>query len=433
MGRSLRLVVRVSTTRFNLISPCRPNQHLAIWIRLCKTSQPRSKRGPDTGIIMQASETLARKNLDQAARNIVVKVGSKILTREGRVDEEQIQSLASQLSTLANQGRHVCLVSSGAIGTAMTLLDTDRPAGLGELQAYAAIGQAELIHLYNQEFEKHGKRAAQVLLTIEDMNHRRRYLNLRNTIFSLFELQAIPVINENDCVATDEIAVTFGDNDQLAANVAMLVDADLLIILSDVEALYDRSPEDPEANQIGFIDRIDDELFSLASGDSQQGRAFSKGGMASKLTAAQTVASVGIPAVIAGGRTPEVLKSIIAGESVGSLVSASENTTTPRKRWIRSTTEVTGTITIDEGAVTAIRTNGKSLLPIGVTAVTGEFRAGDTINVKNSSGELIAKGISNFSNSEAESILGCRSRQAFEILGRVANEELIHRDNLVVV
>lgn len=382
-------------------------------------------------------EQLLRGSLDQNAQNIVVKVGTRVLTNQGRVDLEQIHSLASQLAALANQGRRVSLVSSGAVGTAMSLLDTDRPRELGRLQAYAAIGQAELIHHYNRAFEKHGRKAAQVLLTIEDMNHRRRYLNLRNSIFSLFELSAIPIINENDCVATEEIAVTFGDNDRLAANVALLVDADLLVILSDVDAVFDRNPDAPEARPVPFISDIDSALAGFVQTSSSNSRAYSKGGMQSKLQAARIASSVGIPVVIAGGRRAGVLQSVLSGEQTGTLIAGSggespRKTTTSKKRWIRSATAVHGSLTVDEGAKRAIVEQGRSLLPIGVTALAGEYEAGDFVKVVDSNGIRIGQGITNFSSYESSQILGCRSDELFEKLGRVVNEELIHRDNLVL-
>lgn len=373
-----------------------------------------------------------RQDLLESARTIVVKVGSRLLTNDGRVDLDQIRSLVGQIARLADQQRHVCLVSSGAVGTAMTLLDSDRPTGLGRLQAYAAIGQAELIHHYNREFEKYQKRAAQVLLTMDDMNHRKRYLNLRNTIFSLFDLNAIPVINENDCVATDEIAVTFGDNDRLAANVAMLVDADLLIILSDVDAVYDRDPQDNAACKIGFIDQVDDSTLDYAQTKSTTGRSFSKGGMSSKLQSAKIAASVGIPAVIAGGRESGVIESILQGKPVGTLVAGSRQTANPRKRWIKSALDASGCLAVDDGAATALRDHGKSLLPIGVTSVSGRFDAGDVVRIIDTNGIAIGKGITNYSSSDANLILGMRSGDLIEKLGRVTNEEMIHRDNLVL-
>lgn len=315
----------------------------------------------------------------------------------------------------------------------MTLLDSDRPTGLGLLQAYAAIGQAELIQQYNREFEKHGKRAAQVLLTIDDMDDRQRYLNLRNTFISLFELGAIPVINENDCVATEEISVTFGDNDRLAANVAMLVDADLLIILSDVDALYDRNPRETDACRIGWVEQLDDRTRKAAVDPGGEGRSFSKGGMSSKMEAAAMAASVGIPTLIAGGHVPDILEKIMAGEEQGTLFAASGQNTNSRKRWIRSAIEVTGNAVIDQGAERAVCHDGKSLLPIGVVKIEGHFAAGDLITVSSTGGQVIARGISNFDHREAQTVRGLRSEQVLEKLGRVANEELIHRDNLVLV
>ncbi|MEC9094867.1 MAG: glutamate 5-kinase [Planctomycetota bacterium] len=381
---------------------------------------------------MKPHNLCERVALNKSARNIVVKIGSRLLTRNGLVDSQRIQQLASQICRLSGQNRNVTLVSSGAVGTAMTLLNTDRPVGLGRLQAYAAIGQAELIHHYNMEFEKHGKRAAQVLLTIDDMTHRQRYLNLRNTIFSLFELNAIPVINENDCVATEEISLAFGDNDQLAAKVAMLVDADLLIILSDVDGLYDRDPQDTRAKRISFVQEVDLRIKDMVE-TKHQGQSFSKGGMKSKINAAKIATSVGIPTIIAGGQEPEILHTLIQGNPVGTYFAASEQSTNSRKRWIKSSIEITGKVIVDAGAEKAICEKQTSLLPIGAVEVHGAFNAGDLISVSNLDGRVIAKGISNFDHLESKIVLGLHSNQLDEKLGRAVHEELIHRDNLVLV
>lgn len=366
------------------------------------------------------------------AQNIVVKVGSRILTREGRVDIEQIRSIASQLSGLASQGRRVSLVSSGAVASAMSLLNSDRPVGLSRLQAYAAVGQAELIHHYSLEFEKHDQHAAQVLLTSDDMNHRRRYLNLRNTFFSLFELGAIPIVNENDCVATEEIALTFGDNDRLAANVAMLVDADLLVVLSDVDALYDRDPSDPTAKRLSYVEKITADIRAMAD-ERKQTRALSKGGMTSKIKAADMATSVGIATIVADGRAPDVLHNISRGQAVGTFFAPALQSINSRKRWIRGATELTGQIIIDSGAVTAICANGKSLLPIGVKSVEGKFEPGDLVSILNEARAEVARGITNYDYQAAAQIKGKNSEQVFRLLGKVGNEELIHRNNLVIV
>lgn len=324
------------------------------------------------------------------------------------------------------------LVSSGAVGTAMSLLKAQRPSELGALQAFAAIGQAELIHHYNQEFLRHGKRAAQVLLTIEDMDDRKRYLNLRNSISALFELNAVPIVNENDCVATDEIAVTFGDNDRLAANVALMLDADLLVVLSDVDSVYDRSPADPDAQPISFLPLIDQAVLQRASGAGPE-NGFSKGGMASKLNAARMVSLSGIPTLIAGGRSEDILLRLVSGDPVGTLIAAAKPATSSKKRWIRGALDITGHVIIDSGAVKALCDLGKSLLPIGVRAVSGTFARGDVISVLSPDGSEIARGISNFSSEEALMVAGCRTAEVLQVLKRATNEELIHRDNLVLV
>lgn len=384
---------------------------------------------------MKNREEQKRIQLMTAARNIVVKVGTRVLTNKGRVDYEQLSKLVHQLHELSSQDRRVTLVSSGAVGTAMTLLDSDRPKGLGDLQAFAAIGQAELIHLYNKEFTKFGRYAAQVLLTADDMNHRKRYLNLRNTFFALFELGATPIVNENDCVATDEIAITFGDNDRLAATVAMLVDADLLIILSDVDSLYNRHPSDPAAKRISFVESIDESVANLAfdsTGLGSDGQ-FSKGGMSSKISAAKMATSAGIPAIVAGGRVENILPKLLSAESHGTLFGSVQPSMSSWKRWLKSSTEAMGKLLVDEGAIQAIHENGKSLLPIGVKKISGDFQKGDLVLIGGPNGNVVAHGVSNYSSTDAAKICGQHSERIAECLGRNADSELVHRNNLVLV
>ncbi len=384
---------------------------------------------------MKNREEQQRTQLKTVARNIVVKVGTRVLTNQGRVDYEQLSKLVHQLHELSSQDRRVTLVSSGAVGTAMTLLNSDRPKGLGDLQAFAAIGQAELIHLYNKEFAKFGRYAAQVLLTADDMNHRKRYLNLRNTFFALFELGATPIVNENDCVATDEIAITFGDNDRLAATVAMLVDADLLIILSDVDSLYSRHPLDPAANRISFVESIDESVSDLAfdsTGLGSDGQ-FSKGGMSSKINAAKMATSAGIPTIVAGGRVENILPKLLSAESHGTLFGRVQPSMSSWKRWLKSSTEAVGKLLVDEGAVKAISENGKSLLPIGVNKISGDFQKGDLVLIGGPNGNVIAHGVSNYSSADAAKICGQHSERIAESLGRIADSELVHRNNLVLV
>lgn len=385
--------------------------------------------------MISETEEQHRNRLKKTAQKIVVKVGTRVLTNKGRVDYEQISKLVRQLYELSSQDRCVTLVSSGAVGTAMTLLNSDRPKGLGDLQAFAAIGQAELIHLYNKEFAKFDRYAAQVLLTADDMNHRKRYLNLRNTFFALFELGATPIVNENDCVATDEIAITFGDNDRLAATVAMLVDADLLIVLSDVESLYDRHPTEQGAKSISFVESIDASISELAFDSKSIGTEgqLSKGGMSSKINAAKMATSAGIPTIIAGGRVENILPKLLSAEPLGTLFGSEQPSMSSWKRWLKSSTEAVGKIIVDQGAVNAIAKHGKSLLPIGVKAISGEFQKGDLVLIGGPDGRIVAHGVSNYSSLDAEKICGQHSERIAECLGRIADSELVHRNNLVLV
>lgn len=378
------------------------------------------------------SEIEIRQRLKSVAKKIVIKVGTRVLTRDGRVDYHQIQNLVGQIAQLKLQGRKVILVSSGAVGTAMTLLDRHRPNSLGELQAFAAIGQAELIHHYNKALVKFDLFAAQVLLTADDIHHRQRYLNLRNTFFSLFELGAVPIVNENDCVATDEIAVTFGDNDRLATMVAMLVDADLLFVLSDVDGLYDRSPAEPDAQLIPFVGEFTNSILDLPGDAAAEGGELSKGGMASKIQAAQMATNAGILTVIAGGRVDNVVPRILGGERCGTLFDRQEKKFSSWKRWLTSSPDCFVGIVVDPGAISAICEGGKSLLPIGVLSVIGEFKKGELIFIKALDGKVIARGITNFSSEETRKIAGSQSSEISRHLGQAVNKEVIHRNNLVL-
>jgi glutamate 5-kinase len=375
---------------------------------------------------------LVRQEVAATAHRIVVKVGTRVLTHsDGRLNEDRIASLAEEVNALWASGRRVVLVSSGAVGSGMSLLHLkQRPTDLAQLQAVAAIGQTHLIETYDRTFRKHGRHAAQVLLTAEDIQHRTRYLNVRNTLLMLVDFGAVPIINENDTVAVDELATTFGDNDRLAALVANLVRAPLLIILSDVDGLYDGDPADPKSKVIPTVARLDDSVRALVR-DKKTG--LSKGGMASKLEAARIVTSAGENVVIASGRNPGQLTRIMAGESVGTLILAGRKSVSPWKRWIGFSARPRGKVILDAGATRAVVNQGRSLLAIGVTNAEGDFAKGDVVSICNPEGREIARGLTNYRAEEIRRIMGLKSGKIAQVLGYRPYEELIHRDNLALV
>ncbi len=321
---------------------------------------------------------LLRQEIAALAKTIVVKVGTRVLTRDdGQLDPQRIQQLVDQVHDVLSSGHQVVLVSSGAVGAGMGRLGLkSRPSGLAHLQAVAAVGQAMLIETYEQALRVHGCHAAQVLLTAEDLEDRTRYLNARNTLLKCLELGAVPIINENDTVAVEELQTTFGDNDRLAAIVTNLIRAPLLVLLSDVEGLFDGDPRTPGSHVVATVDRLDASVLGLVrdrSGD------LSKGGMASKLEAARLATTGGENVIIASGRAPDVLRRIIAGEAVGTLFLAQGQTVAARKRWIGLTIKPRGRLFLDAGARTAIVQKGRSLLAAGVVEVEGEFSKGDVV------------------------------------------------------
>jgi glutamate 5-kinase len=362
----------------------------------------------------------------------VVKVGSRVLTGpDGRLDRQQIEQLASQLIEIRQAGYRVILVSSGAVASGMGRLGlTSRPTDLAQLQAVAAIGQAHLIQVYEETLARSKYPAAQVLLTAEDLDDRTRYLNVRNTLLSLIEFNAIPIINENDTVAVDELMTTFGDNDRLAAMVAGLFPKSMLLILSDVKGVYDRDPADPAAQLLPTIPTVDESTFQLVR-DRKTG--LSKGGMASKLRAAQFVTSSGQPVIIAGGKIPGIITSLLRGEEMGTLFLPQSKGLAPRKRWIGFSAQCSGRIVIDDGAARALQSGGKSLLPIGIQDVHGSFDKGDVVGIINRSGEELARGLTNYSAAEVRQIRGCKSPRIAEVLGHCPYEEVIHYDNMALV
>jgi glutamate 5-kinase len=370
-----------------------------------------------------------RRPILDRARTIVVKVGTNVLsTEDDRLDESRIHALAEQMHGLWQTGRKVVLVSSGAIGAGMGLLGLkERPKDLSHLQAAAATGQAHLIHLYDKCFRPHGYHAAQLLLTANDFKNRDRYLNVRNTLLTLAEFRAIPIVNENDTVSTDEIKL--GDNDRLAAMVANLLPADLLIVLSVVDGLLTGDPSDPRSVRIPIVDKYDDELLSLV-GASKSSRG--TGGMKTKLDAVRTATAVGTDVIIAHGKQPDVLTRIAAGEDVGTLFVAEQDALPAWKRWIGYTMPPKGRLILDDGARRAIVEQGRSLLAIGVRAVEGEFPKGEVLSLVDLAGEEIARGLTNYDAASVRIVAGKRTDEIARALGGVPYEEVIHRDNLVV-
>ncbi len=364
-----------------------------------------------------------------AARRIVVKVGSTLVTNDGRgVDAEAIGNWARQLAALAQQGREVIMVSSGAIAEGMKRLNwTTRPKELHDQQAAAAVGQMGLIHMYESKLREHGMASAQVLLTHADLADRERYLNARSTLLTLLGLRVIPVVNENDTVVNDEIR--FGDNDTLGALVANLVEADVLIILTDQPGLYSADPrKDPKAALVTEARAGDPELERMAGG---AGSALGRGGMLTKVQAAKRAASSGASTVIAWGREEDVLLRLAAGESIGSALIAGTAKLAARKQWMVDHLQMRGAVVVDDGAAAKVRDEGKSLLPVGITGVSGDFERGDVIAVRTTSGAEIARGLANYSASEARRIAGKPSAQIAAVLGYVNELEMIHRTNLV--
>ena len=365
------------------------------------------------------------------ARRIVVKVGSSLVTNEGRgVDAEAIGNWSRQLTSLARQGRELVMVSSGAIAEGMKRLGWSiRPKLIHELQAAAAVGQMGLAQMYETKLREQGMGSAQVLLTHADLADRERYLNARTTLLTLLSLGVIPVINENDTVVTDEIK--FGDNDTLGALVANLVEADALVILTDQRGLYAADPrKDPDARFIDEAQAGDPQLELMAGG---AGSSLGRGGMLTKILAAKRAARSGASTVIAWGREPDVLLRLAAGEAIGTALVAGTAKLAARKQWMADHLQLRGGVVVDEGAVVKVRDEGKSLLPIGMTEVQGEFARGDVIAVRSSQGAELARGLANYSAAEARLIARKPSAQIEGLLGYANEPEMIHRDNLVLV
>jgi glutamate 5-kinase len=364
------------------------------------------------------------------ARRIVVKVGSSLVTNEGRgLDAAAIGLWCQQLAVLVKSGREVIMVSSGAIAEGMKRLGwAARPKAIHELQAAAAVGQMGLVQVYESQLRDNGVGSAQVLLTHADLTDRERYLNARSTLLTLLQLGVVPVINENDTVVTDEIK--FGDNDTLGALVANLVDADALIILTDQKGLYSADPrKDPAARFIDEAVAGDSALETMAGG---AGSSIGKGGMITKILAAKRAAGSGASTVIAWGREPNVLIRLTQGEAIGTLLVAQTQKNQARKQWMADHLQLRGSVAVDAGAAVKVRDEGKSLLPIGMTSVQGEFSRGDVIAVHDAAGSEIARGLANYSSAEARLICRKPSAEFEKLLGYTGEAEMVHRTNLVL-
>ena len=376
------------------------------------------------------TELTPRQKVSTAQR-WVVKIGSALLTDNGRgLDRVAIGAWVAQIVELQKSGIEVVLVSSGAVAEGMTRLGwLQRPRTVHELQAAAAVGQMGLIQAYEAQFQQYGKHTAQVLLDHDDLANRQRYLNARSTFNSLLELGVVPVVNENDTVATEEIR--FGDNDRLAAMVTNLVDAELLVILTDQAGLFEQDPrKHPDSPLIRLADAEDRSLDELA-GESSSG--LGRGGMITKLEAARLAARSGANTVIAGGSVEDILLKLKTGQDEGTLLVSNREPLDARKQWLAGQLQMRGQLVLDDGAVRVVREHGKSLLPVGVKSVSGRFTRGEMVSCVDQNQQEIARGLANYNADETAKIIGKASTKIGEILGYCDDEELIHRDNMVLL
>jgi glutamate 5-kinase len=379
----------------------------------------------------------SRQEIAARSKTIVVKVGTRVLANEdGTLDQNRVTAIAEQLVGLMEQGRSVVLVSSGAVGSGMGRLGLqERPSDLAHLQAVAAVGQSRLIESYNRALEAHGRHAAQILLTADDLNDRTRYLNVRNTLLAAFQYGVLPIINENDTVRVDELQRNVGDNDRLAAMVTNLLRAPLLVLLSDVEGLYDRHPSNPGAAVVPLVRQLDTAIrdFQQQAPPAATANHLSRGGMASKLEAARLATLAGENVVIANGRRPNVITEIVSGETIGTLFVAHGPAVNSRKRWIGLTAQPCGRLGLDIGAQRAIEQQGRSLLAIGVKQTDGSFQKGDVVSLCREDGLEFARGLSNYGSDDLRRIAGRPTAEIVGILGHCPHDEVIHRDNLVIL
>ncbi|MBT0569567.1 glutamate 5-kinase [Curvibacter sp. CHRR-16] len=379
---------------------------------------------------MSLADTHFQSTVLKEARRIVVKVGSSLVTNEGRgLDEAAIAEWCRQLAALTAQGRELIMVSSGAIAEGMKRLGwSTRPTAVNELQAAAAVGQMGLAHMYETKLRENGLGSAQVLLTHADLADRERYLNARSTLLTLLQHGVVPVINENDTVVNDEIK--FGDNDTLGALVANLVEADALVILTDQKGLYTSDPrKNPDATFVREAQAGDAALEQMAGG---AGSSIGRGGMLTKILAAKRAARSGASTVIAWGREPDALVRLTEGTAIGTLLVAPTQKTQARKLWMADHLQLRGAVLVDAGAAHKIAAEGKSLLPIGMVGVEGEFSRGDVIAVRNEAGQELARGLANYASAEARLLCRKPSSEIEGLLGYAAEPEMLHRDNMIV-
>ncbi len=365
------------------------------------------------------------------AKRWIIKIGSALLTKDGKgLDYAAIEDWSEQIAQLRKQGIEIILVSSGSVAEGMSRMGwTKRPTELAELQAAAAIGQTGLIEAYETQFKKHNIQAAQILLTHDDISNRKRYLNARNTLRALLKFKALPIINENDTVALEEMRL--GDNDTLAALAANLIEANLLVILTDQAGLFDKDPRHNDDAQLISEDSANNADLLKFVGELSTN--LGSGGMGTKLTAAKRAAHSGCATVIASGREDKVLQRLSQGENIGTLLKPDKTQITARKQWIAGQVQVNGTLILDQGASQAIQKNGTSLLPVGVVKSEGQFDRGDVVDCKNSDGDIIARGVVNYSHNQVHKLYKTPSNQINNILGYAGETEIIHRDNLVVL
>jgi glutamate 5-kinase len=369
------------------------------------------------------------KNRLTSAKRIVVKVGSNVLTAANGLNMEAVEALSAQISELIDQGKQVLFVSSGAMASGLRKMGfAKRPDEIPKRQAIAAVGQSGLMNAYENAFGRHGKKVAQILLTSEDLNSRKRYLNARNTLNMLLEWKVVPIINENDTVMVEEIKL--GDNDNLAAMITLLMDADLLISLTDIDGLYTKDPRTaPDAQLIPKVESFKKEIETFASNIPG---ALGRGGMLSKIRAAKKVTAAGVPMIIAKGTSPKILRELFAGQTRGTYFAPQAKKLNRRKCWIAYTLTPKGSLTLDAGAAQAVQHRGKSLLPSGIVAVEGEFGVGAPAAIKNQAGEDLGIGLVNYSADDIRAIMGLKTSQIKNRLGEKPYDEVIHRDNLVV-
>ena len=381
---------------------------------------------------MQKKISEDRKNLFSKARRLVIKVGSAVLTGSGEgLDQKRIEQLAGEVASIIDSGHEVVLVSSGAIAAGLAKLGLKRTRGmpLPLKQAAAAVGQSGLMWIYEKTFGAHDKKVAQILLTREDLSSRTRFLNARNTLQTLLEYGVVPIVNENDTVAVDEIK--FGDNDNLSGMVVHLADADLLVILSDIDGLYTADPRLlPSATLIPVVEKITAEM-ERGAGDALT--TVGTGGMRSKIMAAKKVGAYGVPMVIINGRKHGSLQALFDGKDIGTIFLPKEERNRSRQHWIAYTASSNGVVVVDDGGREALVSKGRSLLPGGIVRVEGTFKAGDCVNCSDSRGNIFARGLTKYSSADVDRIKGLRTSQIASVLGHKDYDEVIHRDDLVIL